>query len=370
MRRPGEAAAPAHPARGSLADTMRLGHQPALDGMRGLAVLAVMGVHAGLLGGGFLGVDVFFVLSGFLITSLLAEEHATTGRISFAAFYRRRALRLLPALSLVLAFCLAYALTVAPPAQAAVNLRGVASSLAYVSNFQIAAHGTYALGLLGHTWSLSVEEQFYIVWPALLLGLLAWIGVRGALAVCVAGIVGGTAVRTALWLHGAGPDAIFVGSLTHGDGLLMGSALALARIGGVRAPWGRGGVHVTGAAGAAALVAMMVLFGSHADMLPWGYTAAALASAAVLAWAIHTGGRVLCWRPLRTAGRYSYAMYLWNPIAIAVVALPWHGAAPSGFLQFCLAGTLTVAIAAASYRYVERPCLRWRPTRKPVAAAA
>ena len=342
---------------------MRLGHRPALDGIRGLAVVAVLASHTGVVGGGFLGVDLFFVLSGFLITSLLAEEHAATGRISFAAFYRRRALRLLPALSLLLVFSTVYALTVAPPAQSAVTLRGVGSSLVYASNLQIAAHGPYALGMLGHTWSLSVEEQFYIVWPALLLGMLAWLGPRRALLPCIGALLAVTAWRTVLYLHGADPGAIFVGSLTHADGLLAGSVLALARAGGVRVPrLGRRSLQCAAACGAVAIAVMMLAFGSRADMLPWGYTAVALCGAAAVAWAVESRAprNPLTWRPLRAAGRWSYAIYLWNPVAISVVGLGWSHGTPPPWVQLPLAGVITVAVAAASYRYVERPFLRMR----------
>ncbi len=155
---------------------------PALDGVRALAVAAVLLYHGDVswARGGYLGVDAFFVLSGFLITSLLVSEWHSSGRIALAAFWARRARRLLPALFLVLAAVAVYAAMVAAPTELENLRRDGLSALAYVANWgQIASHQSYfetfaAPSPLRHTWSLAIEEQFYLVWPLLVFGVLRW----------------------------------------------------------------------------------------------------------------------------------------------------------------------------------------------------
>src|ERR1044071_207656 len=157
------------------ASAFMLGHRRSLDGVRGVAVLAVLAVHtnhlggASLLPGGSLGVDIFFVLSGFLITGLLIEEWSRSGSISLADFYRRRALRLVPALALMLLTlaCVSAAVLSAPEAEQ--TLRALPTAFLYLTDFAISLDGRAALGALRHTWSLAVEEQFYLLWPPLLL---------------------------------------------------------------------------------------------------------------------------------------------------------------------------------------------------------
>jgi len=151
----------------------RLGYRPALDGIRGAAVLAVMLFHFGAPfdQGGFLGVDAFFVLSGFLITALLIEEWSRTGGIAFRRFYTRRALRLLPALFAMLLLVTVVVALIAPRDVQEATWRGTVVTLLYAANWQ-KVFSSQSVGLLGHTWSLSIEEQFYVLWPPLLLLLL------------------------------------------------------------------------------------------------------------------------------------------------------------------------------------------------------
>jgi len=159
----------------------RLGYQPGLDGLRAIAVVLVLLYHGGVswAAGGFLGVDVFFALSGFLITSLLVDEHARHGRISIPAFYARRARRLLPALALVLVAVVAYAATLAPDGSLR-QLRGdLLATIGYATNWRLVLSDRGYFDAfttpspLKHTWSLAVEEQFYLVWPVLLLVVAA-----------------------------------------------------------------------------------------------------------------------------------------------------------------------------------------------------
>ena len=194
-----------------------------------MAILFVMAFHTfpHVARGGFIGVDIFFVLSGFLITTLLLEERDRIGRISLRLFYARRALRLFPALLAFCVACLAWAVIFRDNANSDNTFVGVPSALFYVSNV-VRAFGQ-KLGLLGHTWSLSVEEQFYILWPLTLIGLLAIVGRRVILALSVSGVAAILLFRLIV-LDGGGNSALIdkLYFLTHADGLLIGCALALA----------------------------------------------------------------------------------------------------------------------------------------------
>ena len=155
----------------------RLGYQPGLDGLRGLAVLAVIGYHAGFgwLHGGWIGVEVFFVVSGFLITSLLVEEREATGRVDLRQFYVRRARRLLPALGVMLAVVATVTLIAGSAAERAGVRRDLPWALGYLANWgQIVGDVPYFAAeapVLRHLWSLAIEEQFYLVWPLVFLAL-------------------------------------------------------------------------------------------------------------------------------------------------------------------------------------------------------
>lgn len=196
----------------------RLGYRPELDGLRALAVTLVVLQHTGdflvsddgpklsggpLFPGGFLGVDLFFVLSGFLITTLLLEEHRDRGRISFTTFYERRALRLLPALGVLLAGTTIWVAVTADGLRA--HLRGVLAAVFYVWNLAVAAGVDVGDFGHGHLWSLAVEEQFYLVWPLLASGLVLVTARRPAMVVacCLLGAAAAAAGR-AVVAEGAG----------------------------------------------------------------------------------------------------------------------------------------------------------------------
>ncbi len=205
----------------------RLGYRPALDGMRGVAVLVVVGLHmyVPFLAGGYLGVDIFFVLSGFLITSLLLEEWRRSGRISFRDFYLRRALRLLPALFAFLLILQAYILLRMRGDEFWQMEKASLAVLAYFGNWA-KAYGV-DLRALNHMWSLAVEEQFYFVWPVIFLLLLrirrnpSWIVYALILA------IGGIALRRAFMSGHVTEARIYNGSDTRFDELLTGCVLAV-----------------------------------------------------------------------------------------------------------------------------------------------
>lgn len=325
----------------------RLGYRPALDGLRAIAVLLVMAAHFGVPGfaqAGDVGVTIFFTLSGFLITTLLLEERERTGRISLAQFYLRRAVRLLPALLVVLVFFVAFE---AARGQLDFALPRALAALFYVANW---ANAAINLGPLFHTWSLGVEEQFYAVWPILLLVLLILSGRRTVLAVALGLVVVSFA---------AGAVGISAGELERSiDALMLGCALAVVATAGrlPRAAWA--------AYPALAIVAIAVLItwpGPAPAGRAFGFLAVALATAAVI-WSICAGrgsvDRLLSTTPLVWIGKISYGLYLWHFIVVwiatpAVAGFPWP-------VRVAVMTVASFAVALASWRYVERPLQRWR----------
>jgi len=347
--------------------TGRLAYQSALDGLRAVAILAVMAFHdsAPWATGGFLGVDVFFVLSGFLISTLLAEEHARSGRIRLQAFYLRRALRLLPALVALCAVLQLYSLNFVFAQQVAELRRETVATLLYVANWAQAFGAVDPLGFLGHAWSLAIEEQFYIVWPLVLGALLPALSRSAAIAAIIAGAAGSAVLRAALW-HGPESAArVFHGSDTRAEALLIGCALALVLHQHHRdfsAAW-KETVRAAALAGVVAL-ALLLHFASPeaAWMYRGGFTLAALASAAILAeLRISPAGWLagaLSLAPLVAIGRISYGLYLWHWPVDLVLAPQWTGLPPALLSLARLAATLSAA--TLSWLLVERPFLRWK----------
>lgn len=342
-------------------------HRPALDGLRGVAVLAVVAYHLepDRVPGGFLGVEAFFTLSGFLITSLLLAEHAETGRISLPAFWARRARRLLPALLLFLAVVVTYAAAVLP-ASSRPGLRadGLAA-LAYASNWwQLADDQSYfdlsaGASPLAHLWSLAIEEQFYVVWP-----LVVAVGLRWRLGVlCAAGAVASFGLMAAV-----DPARAYLGTDTRAGGLLLGAGLAVV----LRrrpAPRAAGPVALVAVAGWAA--ATMVVEESTVGLYRGGLAAFGLGMVAVVAASVSDrpswARSALSLRPLRAVGRVSYGLYLWHwPVIVLLTA------GRTGFRGPALLAARVAAMAAltlVSYRLVEQPVRRGRLPR-PVARVA
>jgi len=329
-----------------------------------------------LVPGGFLGVDVFFVLSGFLITWLLIHEWDTTGhQVSFRNFYIRRALRLFPAAactilaSAALAVLTGIAATPGGRASARATLAGVPWVILYVGNW-VRALNIGSLGLLGQTWSLSVEEQFYLLWPALfvLLSRIAPVTRRRAAWILAVLALADMVYRVAIQVTGTGLGRLYYGTDTHCDGLVLGCAVAFWLASGQRSlrPLVAGGMAWLGAA------ALVVLFltGSKYD-ISVEIPATVLATAAILACLI-TGqaprnvGHLLSSRVAVWIGKRSYGLYLWHYLVYQAIFGAYLHFVPGGlngehaaaYAVRALAFACSFVVAALSYRFVELPALR------------
>jgi peptidoglycan/LPS O-acetylase OafA/YrhL len=316
-----------------------LRYNPALDGLRAVAILIVMSHHFERLAvpTGWIGVDVFFVLSGYLITSILLQEDRQTGHIALGRFYIRRALRLTPPFAILIAFELLRSLISADGNQ--IRLATLVSAL-YIQNWNV-VFDFAPVDVLGHTWSLAVEEQFYWIWP-LLLPLVArrrpllWLGV---------GIAAMVLLRVAMWRYGFalnGPVRFFMGE--RPVGLLVGCALAFM-------PW----LSFGAGAGIVSLVGLVVLAISSVDVAaPW---LASLGSSVLIMQRPGLITELLAAQPLRYIGRISYGLYLYHfPIFYlgewsTKISLPFH-------LYAIGLVALSFAAAALSYEFVEKPILR------------
>ncbi|WP_062378707.1 acyltransferase family protein [Demequina pelophila] len=355
-------------------------HIRGLDGLRALAVAAVVVFHLGLgaLPGGFLGVDVFFVISGFLITTLLLTERSRHGRIRFGRFYMRRARRLLPAMFGMIA---GTALLVATVARDSIDrfTGDVIAAMLYVSNWWYIADEQSYFELIGrgnvlaHLWSLAVEEQFYLVWPCVV-ALVAGIALarRSSVRKLLVGVALALAAISTLAMaiishhHGypldADPTRVYFGTDTHAMSILLGAALAgIWRPGRAStrvAPPARGLLLVVGLGLLAALGWVMVSVNEYSPaMYRGGFLAVAALVAAILVLATHPAsplGALLDVAPMRWLGQRSYGIYLWHwPIFLVTRPgqdLPW-----TGWWVEALRVALVLAVAAASYRYLEQP---------------
>ncbi|MGI8755472.1 MAG: acyltransferase family protein, partial [Acidimicrobiales bacterium] len=371
---------------------VRIAHLPALDGLRGAAVVAVVAFHLGLITGGYLGVDLFFTLSGFLITSLLVAEWRANGRIDLRRFWARRARRLLPALLLSLA-AVAWATRRWASSTQLTQIRLDAyAALAYIANWRSVAAGTDYWNLyarpspLQHTWSLAIEEQFYVLWPLLTVAALAWFGSRRRqatqathatsqgppteavvharlnryLTVTVLGAVASATAALVRYRGVADANRVYFGTDTRVAAILFGAAFAIAsaRYGALVGPQRRW--LLEGAAAIAAIGlgwAWLYLPGTDPRLYQGGLLACGVAAVVVLAAASHprTGpiARVLSFPPLRWLGFISYGLYLWHwPVIVFFTPLRtgWYGK------QLLLGRIgLSLALALVSYWVIERP---------------
>ena len=347
-----------------------LGYAPALDGIRALAVLAVLLFHAGVswLPGGFLGVDVFFVLSGFLISTLLLAEWRRTGKVDLVAFWGRRARRLLPALLLLVLVVVTVGRLLLDPETVHLLRADALAALLYVANWRmlVRGHGGYFAATaspspLQHTWSLGIEEQFYLIWPLLLL-LLMWRGGSPGrvLRFSIAGAAVSAALAGLLFRPGADPSRVYYGTDTRAQALLCGCALAaLLATGRVRL--NRRGRLLLGALAALAVAGLGWAWAAAQGDASWlyrgGLLLVALATTAVLAQVSlvprSVCARVLSLPPLPAIGKISYGLYLWHwPVFLALDA---ERTGLSGAALLLARVAVSVVTATLSCWLVERP---------------
>ena len=357
-----------------------MGYQPSLDGLRALSVGVVLLYHAGFswMHGGFFGVEVFFVVSGFLITSLLIDEHDRDDRIAFAKFWKRRARRLFPALYAVLLFVGVWAALAGTAEQQSQLRRDAVWSIFYVNNWgQIVGDVPYFAGetpLLRHLWSLAVEEQWYLVWPLLFVALM-----RSPLS---RRVIGGVVVGAAFalfvymfWMQSRSPtllggplamldgvdrtNYLYLSTITRAGGLLLGAGAAFvwrpwrwkhavdAPAGRLLDPLGAAAVAAIGCAAAVASITAGYVY-------QWLLPLVSILSLVAVMVSVHPSSvvfrRIMSWTPLVEVGKRSYGLYLWSwPIFVIV------GATTGSVSAFVWAMFLTVIVAETSYRFLETP---------------
>ncbi|HEX6538254.1 MAG TPA: acyltransferase family protein [Candidatus Dormibacteraeota bacterium] len=365
----------------------RARYMAGLDGLRAVAVLAVIAYHLNLswAPGGLLGVGVFFVLSGYLITDLLLAERDREGHIELGLFWRRRARRLLPALWVMLGVVVLW-VAVAQPARLP-NLRGdVVAGLFYYSNWWYAVqHVAYFASFgppspLGHLWSLAIEEQFYLIWPLLLVAGAALVprtsrggppvfrlgprlatGTLTPLAWIVSAAVVSVVLMAVLWQPGVDPDRVYYGTDTRAFELLLGAALAFvwpSRRPAVLRPGQLATLNSAGVAGLIVIAVLVVVTTEYqAFIYRGGLVLLSLATVAVIAALAHPAswlGRALGVSPLRWLGVRSYGVYLWH-YPVIVMTTPLVDTTGPHILRGLLQVGATVLIAALSWRFIEQP---------------
>jgi peptidoglycan/LPS O-acetylase OafA/YrhL len=355
-------------ARDGTAARPTFGYKPALDGLRAVAVVSVMAYHfdASWAPGGFLGVDMFFVLSGYLITTLLLIEWGSTGTVDLVAFWVRRARRLLPALFLVLGAVSVWAYLFSSTDRLDTIRADSLWTLFYGANWHFVASGQSYFDLfseaspLRHTWSLAIEEQFYLVWPLIAFACLRLARGRHWLltSVCIGGTAASLLVMTQVY-DPLDPSRAYFGTDSRASQLLVGALLAILLLSwSPRTTRQRGAVLGAGVAGTVFCLWSMVAVHDTASWLyGWGFLLFAIATAAVITLVVapqHSPIKAaLVPRPIRWVGQISYGLYLWHwPVAIACST---SRLGIDGWGLALVRVSATVLLAALSYYLVELP---------------
>jgi peptidoglycan/LPS O-acetylase OafA/YrhL len=362
-----------------------LPYVPAIDGLRALAIAAVLLYHAGYnwIPGGFLGVEVFFVISGYLITSMLLADRNSRRGVSLTVFWQRRARRLLAAMTTLVIGVLTF--YVVFHADGVAEIRGDAvAALTYVSNWYLIFENQSYFETLGrpsplqHLWSLAVEEQFYIIWPIAFALVVGRLKTRAAVTVILAGATASTLLMAVMYEPLTDPSRIYYGTDTRAAGLLIGAALAFVWVPGRLPSVASAAPHIPDTFGLLALagLAVLCLMVSEFDAFLYqgGFAVTSVLTAALIAAAVHPGARllhaVLGWRPLVWVGLRSYSIYLWH-WPVFVFTRPGVDVQLDGLELFALRLGITLVLAELSYRLVETPVRRgalgraWRALRRP-----
>ncbi|MFZ4812671.1 MAG: acyltransferase family protein, partial [Ilumatobacteraceae bacterium] len=338
-------------------------HLPALDGLRALAVIAVIAFHLGWISGGFLGVDLFFVLSGFLITSLLLSDARGEGGIDLRAFWARRFRRLLPAVALTIGGVLAW-LAVWGTAAEQANARDDARwAIPYLANWHLIAQArdywatAVEPSVFTHLWSLAVEEQFYVLWP-----LVVWVLVRRGgptrRLVWVTGALAAASWVALVVLHDpSNPSRVYLGTDTRAFALLLGALAALLPL--ARRPADRRSEAVAGLA----MLGLCVLWVVGGDLRDWLLRGGLLVHSGLAVTLIALVAADRTWlglplgtRPLVWIGQRSYGLYLWH-WPVLVLIRPRTPNVPAAVRDVIIIA-ISVALAELSYQWIEHPIRR------------
>ena len=356
------------------------GHVPALDGIRGIAVLQVFVAHFHwivstdpyfnavtpwhwlnkTLEPGFLGVDIFFVLSGFLITSLLLKDRQRNQSGMFRRFYMRRALRLLPALYAILIASFFVALWEKFPMD--IQWRTTWHALLYLNNWNVVWNPNAAQNDLGHLWSLGIEEQFYIIWPAILIGLVALKipnkVIMGLIAISIAVVAWH---RDELWDQGVSWLDLYIRTDTRVDSLLVGALFALIyrhiRI-------NRKILNYAATIAFLGIAYIKYELPSGSFIYEGGFTVIAILAGIVILAAVQSawiGNVVLTWKPLVILGKVSYGLYLWHMLVFQVMGRHFTWGPKS--VRIVIGIMIVSAVTAASWFFIEKPFLRLKDRR-------
>jgi peptidoglycan/LPS O-acetylase OafA/YrhL len=343
----------------------QLGYRPELDGIRGISILLVFGLHftPRYVPGGYFGVEIFFVLSGFLITALLLQEWHRRGSINLRDFYLRRAFRLGPALLVYLILLSSYAFLFMSREHATEIYIGVLATLSYVSNWMIALVPSFPTGILAITWSLAVEEQFYLFWPLTLFLLLSRkLNLRWIVVLLVVGLCAVLAQRFFLLHRGAPFRRLYYATDTRADGLLWGCLLACVMFWGWL-PKSRAFAFLARTFAAISAVFLIYLVATMKSSNPFLFrgvfslatVAITAVVSAVVLWPGFAGFAILKFPPLVWIGRISYGLYLWHwPVRGYVFGAQTQPAAG----RIIVAVILTFAIESLSFYLIEQPFLK------------